>query len=330
MLQKNSNTQNIEFSISPAFFVQWVIVIELFVPTLSFLFSIETGFEKTYQPVVGLSFANFTILLMAIIQIMIILLAFAIWYIRKYKFTMEQIQERRFPIATWRTVLNTQSIEDILVKQGHIARYFDFGTLQLVTPEKTYKLDHIPHPQERAKQLRQLVAPKDRAMSIKQQPFSDLLAFGEGQYLEYKSSFVWDYHQKSANKALRLSVIKSLAAFMNSSGGILLVGVDDQGKVLGIEQDFVALRKKDADGWENSFNAAFSQMIGAEFRHFVTTTFKRQDNLTVCIFSVEPTRFPVFVTNNGIEEFYVRAGNGTQSLSLRNALRYILSRSPSF
>ena len=61
-----------------------------------------------------------------------------------------------------------------------------------------------------------------------------LIAQGEGPDLEFKSSFRWDIHQQRANEGLETGVLKTLAAFMNGRGGTLLVGVADDGKVLGL------------------------------------------------------------------------------------------------
>ncbi|MGZ5243864.1 MAG: AlbA family DNA-binding domain-containing protein [Bacteroidia bacterium] len=54
----------------------------------------------------------------------------------------------------------------------------------------------------------------------------NLIAEGEGQQLDFK------YHISSASK-----IAKSLVAFANTDGGRLLIGVKDNGKIIGIESD---------------------------------------------------------------------------------------------
>src|SRR5687767_11984854 len=54
----------------------------------------------------------------------------------------------------------------------------------------------------------------------------NLIAEGEGQELDFK------YHIGSASK-----IAKTLVAFANTDGGRLLIGVKDNGKVIGIESD---------------------------------------------------------------------------------------------
>jgi predicted HTH transcriptional regulator len=48
---------------------------------------------------------------------------------------------------------------------------------------------------------------------------------------------------------MEYAVLKSIAGFMNTHGGTLLVGVADDGAIVGIEEDFAFLGKKNVDGW---------------------------------------------------------------------------------
>jgi predicted HTH transcriptional regulator len=51
-------------------------------------------------------------------------------------------------------------------------------------------------------------------------------------------------------ETLKNEVVTTISAFMNSAGGILLIGVQDDGSVYGLEKDFKAAgRKGDLDGW---------------------------------------------------------------------------------
>jgi len=70
-------------------------------------------------------------------------------------------------------------------------------------------------------------------------PAIELILGGEHQFAEFKSSFVWDYYQQRANKALHVPVMKTVVAFLNSSGGYLLIGVSDDGQVLGLDSQLL-------------------------------------------------------------------------------------------
>jgi predicted HTH transcriptional regulator len=113
---------------------------------------------------------------------------------------------------------------------------------------------------------------------------------------------------------------------MNASGGTLVIGVDDDGNVLGLEPDYEAIRKPNSDGFENVFNMAFNKMIGVEYRRFVDVAFPIFDGKEICTVSVRPSSEPAYLTYKGKETFYIRAGNATQPLTVSQAMRFIQDR----
>ena len=63
-----------------------------------------------------------------------------------------------------------------------------------------------------------------------------LIEGGENHRVEFKSSIRYDYRQKTTNRDLETVIAKTIAGFMNANGGRLLIGVNDQGEVLGLER----------------------------------------------------------------------------------------------
>ena len=76
-------------------------------------------------------------------------------------------------------------------------------------------------------------------------PVTDLIPLGESYTLEFKSTLQWDVVHDNQNKALRLSVLKTIAAFLNSQGGTLVIGVEDDGSIIGLAPDFKLLSGSD-------------------------------------------------------------------------------------
>ncbi|MCP4361657.1 MAG: ATP-binding protein, partial [Chloroflexi bacterium] len=97
----------------------------------------------------------------------------------------------------------------------------------------------------------------DRLRQTVQSRVLTLIEQGEHERLEFKSSLRWDVRQKVVNKKLPYVIAKTLAAMMNSNGGYLLIGVADDGRILGIEQDIQSLNKKNLDG----FRLVLSQLV---------------------------------------------------------------------
>ena len=73
-------------------------------------------------------------------------------------------------------------------------------------------------------------------------PVSELIGLGESYTLEFKSTLQWDVVQGGMNKVLRLSCLKTIAAFCNSEGGTLVVGVEDDGTIIGLQKDLSLLQ----------------------------------------------------------------------------------------
>jgi predicted HTH transcriptional regulator len=113
-------------------------------------------------------------------------------------------------------------------------------------------------------------------------------------------------------------MIKSIAGFMNASGGTLLVGVTDAGEVRGIEADYPFLKKPDPDGWGLWFTDAMTTAVGRAAAAEISLSFCEIDGHVVARADVGPAATPVFAKRpkgggNGL--CMVRINSSTQELS---------------
>lgn len=154
-----------------------------------------------------------------------------------------------------------------------------------------------------------------------------IIRMGEGPRLEFKSSLRWDLGESRVNRNLEQVVLKTLAGFLNSAaGGTLLVGVADDGSVLGLEKDYQTLKKTNRDGFEQALMTAISTNLGADLCTFVHVLFHVVDGLDVCRVIVSPANRPVFVDAGNTPHFFVRTGGATRELNIQQALDYVYSR----
>lgn len=150
---------------------------------------------------------------------------------------------------------------------------------------------------------------------------------GEGPLLEFKSSFRWDMAESRINRALEGVVMKTLAGFLNShDGGTLLIGIADNGDVVGLEKDYQTLKRQDQDGLEQTIMTAISTNLGADLCSFVHVLFHVIDGKEVCRLIISPSIRPVFLNQGNTPKFYVRTGGGTRDLNIQEALGYISGR----
>ncbi len=156
----------------------------------------------------------------------------------------------------------------------------------------------------------------------------DLIHQGESGRIEFKSSLRWDRSLSQVNKALEMTVLKTIGGFMNTEGGILLIGVDDSGNITGIEEDYVTLPKPNRDGFELHLTNLLSSVIGKEQCLNASVSFHEIDDKDVCLVQVDPASKAAYVREGGEYKLCIRTGNQTQSLPMKEAVDYVLAHWP--
>ena len=146
---------------------------------------------------------------------------------------------------------------------------------------------------------------------------------GEGPFLEFKSTFRWDMEQSRTNRQLEGVVLKSLAGFLNSNhGGTLLIGVADDGEIIGLENDYQTLKKPNQDGFEQVIMSAIAANLGADLCSHVSILFHVIDNKTICRLIVSPSARPVYLNQGNNPKLYIRTGGATRDLNIQEALEF--------
>ena len=160
-----------------------------------------------------------------------------------------------------------------------------------------------------------------------------LIEQGESEEVEYKSSLRYDYRLEKENKVLEDVIIKSIAAFSNAKGGILLIGVSDDQNVLGLENDFNTLKKTDIDYFELHLRKLIKNQFGINFsNHRLIIQFPEFDGKQICVIQIAKAKKPIYVKVKNkqgqiVEKFYVRSGNSSQEItSLKEMEEYIRNR----
>ena len=93
----------------------------------------------------------------------------------------------------------------------------------------------------------------------------DLIAQGENSSLEFKTTLRWDMKTYQINKKLEDVIMKTVAAFSNGEGGILLIGVTDDGEIEGLHHDYTTLGNGDKDSFEIHLRNILNKEFGVEF-----------------------------------------------------------------
>jgi membrane protein YdbS with pleckstrin-like domain len=327
------NPSEIVIRKSPFFFLKRVAVLILLfalLPTFGALaLDLRGDYQTTFLARVVPDYTLFVVMSLAAVQFLLVVVAFMTWYVPVYVIDSRQIVQKGGALHGSRKLADTAVIGSVVASQGPLGRRLDYGDVAMsnIAGKAALALKDIPAPEYYAEQISQMAElARARLAMHDPKPATELIASGEGQFVEFKASLLWDYYRQAVNKDLYEPVMKNLAAFMNTAGGVLLIGVSDEGEALGLERDFSVLPKKNADGFENAFNQAFNSMIGAEFRQYVSLAFEEIAGAAIAVVAVSPASTPAYLSFKGKEEFYIRTGNSSQPLPMSRAMKYIQTR----
>ena len=152
-----------------------------------------------------------------------------------------------------------------------------------------------------------------------EQEIEQLISFGETNKIEFKSTLRQNLYTKKNEARIENQCLKTVTGFLNSKGGFLMVGIDDDGNPLGL----------DADGFKNNdkfllhwFNL-LKETLGADLIQFIESDILPYKGKQILFVGCEPASRPVFFNRESDEYFYVRVGNSTQSLKPSEMLAYI-------
>lgn len=153
------------------------------------------------------------------------------------------------------------------------------------------------------------------------------IAAGENKKTEFKSTLCFDLKERKRMYRIEHSVLKTVAAFLNSDGGVLFIGIADDKTVHGLDDDFSVLHKQ--GDLRDEFNKAFDNLInngfGRDLHSVVKLIIEPYQGKLIAKVVVGVSLKPVFLNNRdrNSEEFYVRSNASSILLSGSELLDYV-------
>ena len=165
-------------------------------------------------------------------------------------------------------------------------------------------------------------------------PVAELLKWKdrEDNLVEFKSTLEWDVRENKKNSELIFSTLKTIAAFLNSEGGTLLIGVEDEKNIYGLKKDFSLLKedRQTPDGFELKLRDLIKANIGGAFTasEYIRIRFEELEGKTVCAADVLKSPEPAFLKSkkSNAKEFYIRTGNSTNALDVEQMYLHLRMR----
>jgi hypothetical protein len=153
----------------------------------------------------------------------------------------------------------------------------------------------------------------------------DALKRGEGMTIEFKETLEYSGGLPEQDRAVLMSSLKTIAGFLNSSGGALFIGVSDWPiKPVGIEKDLRSCKNKNTDGLEQKLRARLHDLFNPPSSRMVDVEFESVQGETVCAVYVPPIKKSEVVYLE--ERVYIREGVLTRKLEGAELVNWIRDR----
>jgi predicted HTH transcriptional regulator len=146
----------------------------------------------------------------------------------------------------------------------------------------------------------------------------------ETQRVEFKQSARAPFDNDVPEKVINEGVIKTVAAFLNGTGGTLGIGISDDGDITGLQPD-LDFKHQDLDSYQNWLTTLLMTSIGGGVvGAHVSLRVESVGAELVCLVDVSPSPKPVYAkTTKGEACFYVRINNTTRLLEGPHIQDYI-------
>jgi len=160
------------------------------------------------------------------------------------------------------------------------------------------------------------------AMTIDQ-----LIANDEDAAVEFKSTARWDIREERRNPAIEDAIVKTAAAFLNTDGGTLLVGIGPEGTLVGLDLDYAHVKPSNGDGFVNWLTTHLVNALGAAAVMRTRARIICHQGVAVCRLDVGRSTRPVWAkTSKEPDVFFVRMNNSSRPLAHGERDEYIAHR----
>jgi uncharacterized repeat protein (TIGR03833 family) len=158
---------------------------------------------------------------------------------------------------------------------------------------------------------------------------TQVIAGGENQTVEFKSTLSYDLKRfqktgtKAISKEMEKSIAKTVAAFMNSNGGYLYIGIDDDGRILGLDEDYSFLDKPNFDRFKLKLKRCIESYLKKKIIfEYINIELLEVEGKEICKIGIKSSPDPVFLHDANKQECYVRVDNESAQYSTDEFFEY--------
>ena len=169
---------------------------------------------------------------------------------------------------------------------------------------------------------KKLTAGPETVETVEEFDLSALIDYGESEAVEFKTTLRINLHTGEPDKRMEMAVLRTLAGFLNTNGGTLIVGISDDGTSVGVEADKFPNEDRMCLHLVNIVKAR----LGPQAMTAIHVHFEDHDDTRVLVVRCPPALTPVFVKDGKVERFFVRTGPSTTELTASQTQDFIRHR----
>lgn len=162
----------------------------------------------------------------------------------------------------------------------------------------------------------------------------ELIKNGESETVELKAGWSYSIKAGRADKEISYKILKTITAFMNTEGGRIYLGVDDDGSINGLEQTDLKIAtgsstSQKIDSIKQKIDSLFIGCVKASSSRYTKISFKHLQDKTVVIIDVKKSNEPIYFndpTQGGKDKFYIRMSSRTEELGAGDLIDYVTNR----
>jgi type I restriction enzyme R subunit len=158
---------------------------------------------------------------------------------------------------------------------------------------------------------------------------AEVLENDEDFAVEFKSTARWDLATNEPSKAMEDAVVKTVAGFLNTDGGTLLIGVGPDRSVVGLDYDYQRVKPPNGDGFVNWLTTHLANAVGHAAVMRTRARIAMHDGREICRLDVARSSQPVWAkTSKQDRVFFVRMNNSTRAMPDNELESYLADRWP--
>lgn len=154
--------------------------------------------------------------------------------------------------------------------------------------------------------------------------YKEIINRGESHQVEFKSSLLYNFNTGKAGISVKYIIAKTICSFLNSDGGVLLVGVRDNGDIQGLDYDYSLFPDKEnlKDEILKQVDSLIAYFLSFSIMPLLNCEIVKIDNKDVLVVLVNKSENPVLLTNrrDGVikNEIFVRLNASTHEYRIDN------------